>query len=93
MGFSLGANWLALALGKSKHLSGILEAATCIQPPLQVSKAHENFKLTWYGLVNWRLGKRYKRLLQENFEYLYPAYKQFYDIDLNDFIANLRGVN
>lgn len=82
IGFSLGGNWLSLALGRSKHLNSILEAATCIQPPLNICYALENIKKTWWGLVNWNMGKKYKRLLQENLQYLYPVYRQKYRIDL-----------
>lgn len=93
IGFSLGGNWLSLALGRSKHLSSILEAAACIQPPLNLNHSLENMKNCCWGMLNWNIGRKYKKLLNENLDYLYPVYKQKYKIDLKHFVKNLRGVN
>jgi len=75
IGFSLGGNWLALALGKTPELNSIISAASCIQPPIDVPRSFENIRKTWFGLVNWSLAQRYKAILKANIDYLAPVYQ------------------
>lgn len=55
MGFSLGGNILAMALGKGgKELNDRVKAAACIEPPLVFSHAAKNIKTVWNGLLDKR---------------------------------------
>ena len=93
IGFSLGGNWLALALGKSKKLNSIIEASACIESPLVVSKAMHNLKYCWNMMINWNLGQRYREQFLLNQDYLAPSYMQNYGIDLKEFIKGLNYVS
>lgn len=75
IGFSLGGNWVALALGKSKKLNSMITASACIESPLIIPKALHNLKTCWNGAINWNLGRRYKTQFKHNEEYLVPAFK------------------
>lgn len=60
IGFSLGGNWLALALGKSEKLNKMMTAISVVESPLVISNAFYNLKHCWNGMINWNLGQRYR---------------------------------
>lgn len=66
IGFSLGGNWLALALGKSEKLNSMISASSCVESPLVVSKAMNNLKHCWGGAINRNLGRRYHAQFTHN---------------------------
>jgi len=58
-GFSLGGNWLGMALCKDKRgLSDKITASCCMECPTKVSASYKNMKAAWGGFINWALGKR-----------------------------------
>ena len=83
LGFSLGANWLGMALGK-RTISDKIEAACCMECPSKMKESFANIKTVWNGIINWGLGKRYKKIFDTNMDYLTPIYKEKYGIDLPD---------
>jgi len=56
LGFSVGGNRLALALGKCMELKYKITAAACIEPPLVFKEATSNIKNIWGGFLNRRAG-------------------------------------
>ena len=94
MGFSMGANWLGMALCKNKHsFSDKIVAAACIQAPMKMRQSYQQLKVVWKGLISWGLGCRYAKIFEQNIDYLTPIYKQKYDVDLKLILANLTGVH
>lgn len=91
IGFSMGGNWLGMALGKGK-ISDKIVAAACMQSPIKMRESFLNMKSCWNGFINWGLGKRYKKIFETNLDYLTPIYKQLYDINLSELLSNLSGV-
>ena len=92
MGFSMGGNWLGMALGKGQ-ISNKIVAAVCMQSPAKMRQSFLNMKSAWNGIINWGLGKRYKAIFDTNMDYLQPIYKKLYDIDLSDLLSNMSGVS
>jgi predicted alpha/beta-fold hydrolase len=81
MGFSMGGNWLGMALAKGQ-ISNKIVAAVCMQSPAKMRQSFLNMKAAWNGFINWGLGKRYKAIFDTNMDYLLPIYKKLYDVDL-----------
>jgi len=91
MGFSMGGNWLGMALGKG-HISDKIVAAACMQSPTKMRQSFLNLRGVWNGFINWGLGKRYKSIFDTNMDYLNPIYKELYNIDLVKLLNNMSGV-
>lgn len=61
MGFSLGGNWVALALAKkSEEMKKMVTACVCLQPPHWVREAYHNLQRVWHGAINAGLGHKFK---------------------------------
>ena len=56
MGFSMGGNWLGMALAKGQ-ISNKIVAAVCMQSPAKMRQSFLNMKAAWNGFINWGLGK------------------------------------
>ena len=55
---------------------------------------HSIFKLRnlYFGIINWGLGRRYNDTFRQNLDYLEPVYKQKFNINLKEFLDNMKGV-
>mmetsp|Transcript_17731 Transcript_17731/g.30013 ORF Transcript_17731/g.30013 Transcript_17731/m.30013 type:complete len:340 (+) Transcript_17731:555-1574(+) len=94
LGFSMGGNWLGMALGKNMdNFQSKITAAACMQSPIKMRNSFLNMKFAWGGMINWNLGKRYQKVFRENLDYLQPTYLQKYSVDLRDLVENLSGVH
>lgn len=94
LGFSLGGNWLGMALCKDKRgLADKVVAAGCVQCPAKVRESYINMQHAWGGFITWALGYRFSKVVQANLEYLVPVYKQLYGFDMIDFLKNLKGIH
>lgn len=54
----------------------MITAVCCVQPPIRMSLAFENFKVAWGGLINWHIGRKFKKdILNPNLNFLQGLYK------------------
>jgi len=94
LGFSLGGNWLGMAMCKDKRgLTDKVAAAACMQCPTKVAASYKNLQTAWGGFITWALGIRFSNVIKDNLDYLVPVYKQLYNFDMIDFLKNLKGVH
>ena len=90
----MGSNWLGMALCKDKRgLADKIVASACMQCPMKVRETYFNLKAAWNGLITYCLSLRFKKVVVQNMDYLYPIYKQQYDFDLKHFMTNLKGAH
>lgn len=82
---------MGMALGKGQ-ISDKIVAAVCMQSPTKMRQSFLNMKRAWNGIINWGLGKRYKKIFDANMDYLTPIYKKLYNVDLADLLSNMEGV-
>ena len=76
VGFSMGANWLGMALCKDKRgLADKVVASACMQAPAKVNVAYVNMQKAWGGFITWGLGIRVSSVIKTNLDYLIPVYK------------------
>lgn len=94
IGFSMGGNWLAMAMCKNKHnFKDKIVAAACVHTPMDFKHSVYAIANLWFGFVSWRISFKHKEILRANLNYIGPIFKQKHNIDIQETIDKMNGIH